>query len=84
MARLNGEMGGVIPAQTRFDAMDEIDVYGNITEVKIPIKQIITSALILQGYENPHNIFINDLDEYGYELWDYRAKNSKGDSFPMY
>ena len=84
MARLNGEMGGAIPAQTRFDAMDEIDVYGNITEVKIPIKQIITSALILQGYENPHNIFINDLDEYGYELWDYRAKNSKGESFPMY
>ena len=84
MARLNGEMGGAIPAQTRFDVMDEIDVYGNITEVKIPIKQIITSALILQGYENPHNIFINDLDEYGYELWDYRAKNSKGESFPMY
>jgi hypothetical protein len=47
MARLNGEMGGSLPTQYRFDALDEIDMYGNITEVKIPIKDIIKNALML-------------------------------------
>jgi hypothetical protein len=31
-----------------------------------------------------HNIVINDLDQFGYELWDYQAKSASGESYPLY
>jgi hypothetical protein len=37
------------------------------------LKEIIYNALKEYGDERDENIIINDLDEWGYELWDYRG-----------
>jgi hypothetical protein len=51
MCLLNGEFGGVIPASTRFDVVDEIDSAGKITTKKLHLIDIIQYVLTEFGGE---------------------------------
>lgn len=78
MCRLNGEVGGSIPASTDFGTKEEVDEDDDtiVTITKLPIREIILNALREYGQELNYNIIINDLPDYGYELWDYRGDNA--------
>ena len=78
MCRLNGSISGLVPHEVAFGVMDEIDEQGNVTTKYIPLDVIIRSSIKEYAQERDENIIINDLDDYGYELWEYR-----GDT-PMY
>ena len=43
------------------------------TITKIPIKHIIKNAVNVYGNERQENIIINDIDDFGYELMEYRG-----------
>lgn len=76
MVLLNGEVSGKIHANsTRFDILDEYDKDGNRHEIKIPVKEIIQQLVHEYGNEPMHNIVINDIDDYGIELLEYRGQN---------
>lgn len=76
---LNGEIGGSIPSTTNFGLMDytEWDEDGNIivTTTELPIKTIIQNIVASFGGEAPHNIILNDIDNYGMELLAYKGEN---------
>lgn len=72
MCLLNGEVGGTITAPVDWGKMEEIAADGTITETEIPLRTIIRNAVSMFGNEQLHNIIINDLPEYGYELLEYR------------
>ena len=90
MCRLNGEVSGNIMMSTDFgteeivNKIEETDENGNLkttyqtTINKLPIYLIIQNAVKTYGQEKAENIIINDLDQHGYELWEYRGDN------PMY
>lgn len=72
MSRLNGDVGGVINSSVDFGTIEEEDTNGNWIIRKIPIKEIIRNAVHQYGDEPLHNIIINDVPDYGYELLEYR------------
>lgn len=72
MCKLNGDLGGNISASTDFGTIEEVDAEGNITYAKLLLKDIIREILMNQGGELAENIIINDLDEAGLELMEYR------------
>ena len=72
MCLLNGEVGGSITAPTQFDSWEEEDEYGNWIITKYPIKDIIRDSVHEYGKEPFENIVINDLDDMGLELLEYR------------
>lgn len=73
MCLLNGEVGGVINATTDFGTYDFYDKETGITtNYKLPIKQILWDAVHAYANEPFHNIVLNDLDELGLELLEYR------------
>ena len=81
MCLLNGEVGGAINASTDFGQLEEYSYVGdqivrNI--VSIPIVDIIKNAVHTYAGEPLSNIVLNDIDNYGLELLEYR-----GDQ-PMY
>ena len=79
MCLLNGEVSGNIHANsTRFDIIEELLEDGGVKKIKIPIKYIIQEAVHGYAGEPMHNIVINDLDDYGLELLEYRG------STPLY
>ena len=91
MCRLNGEVSGNIMVSTDFgteEFINEIEETGPETEettisyqtsiTKLPIYKIIQNAVKTYGQERSENIIINDLDQWGYELWEYRGEQ------PMY
>ena len=71
MCLVNGELGGVITALTT----DFGKYYDEITGEKkdLLIKDIVKYALHEWCFEPLHNIIINDLDETGLELLEYRG-----------
>ena len=74
MSLLNGEAGGVITALTvDFGTIDSIDERGNITNTKLLLKDIIIEAVHEYAKEPYHNIIVNDLDDMGVELLEYRG-----------
>lgn len=76
MSLLNGEQGGTLTAISQvFNEIDIKDSNGNITTEKIPIKDIIYNTLVENGHELPHNIIINNLDDYGLELLKYNLND---------
>lgn len=85
MGYLDGTFGGTLPMQVNFGVEDYIQPNGNIISTKIPLYKIIQQAVHQYGGEPLHNIIINDLDQSGYELWDYRggSENTK-DASPIY
>lgn len=73
MCLLNGEVGGVINATTDFGTYDFTDTETGITtNYKYPIKKIIWDSVHAYANEPFHNIIINDLDELGLELLEYK------------
>lgn len=77
MCLLNGEIGGSIPHSVDFGVEEYYDKTTNTTTyTKIPVKQIIREILHMYGNEPYHNIIINDVDDYGVELLEYRGDNS--------
>ena len=74
MVLLNGEIGGIITALTHdFGTVDVQQPDGSIMNEKIPIKKIIQSAVHTFAKEPMRNIIINDVDDYGVELMEYRG-----------
>lgn len=84
MVKLNGEMGGLFSVSTTLDTIETINKDGSVSYDKIPIYYIIRNMVHELGGEPWHNIIINDLDEYGYELWEYRGVKRGGEEMPMY
>ena len=78
MCLLNGTLGGSLPHETDFGVIETEDENGNVLIEKLTIYNIIKNAILMYGHERPDNIIINDLDDVGYELLEYR-----GDT-PMY
>lgn len=75
MCLLNGEIGGSLTAvSTDFGKRQETDSEGNITLVDIPLKEIIMESVHEYAKEPWHNIIINDLDELGTELLEYKGE----------
>lgn len=72
MCGLNGEIGGTLTSSVDFGTIQETDAYGNTTIKKLPIKTIITEMLHTYANEPYHNIILNDLDELGLELQEYK------------
>lgn len=75
MCLLNGEQGGTIhDLEVDFSVIDEYDKVNNVTvKRKLTLREIIYNLLLDYGHEKPENIVINDLDEYGLELLEYRG-----------
>ena len=79
MCLLNGDIGGVIPSLTwTFGTMEVEQEDGRFVKEDIPVKDIIRDAVHTFAKEPFHNIIINDIDEYGLELLEYRGEE------PMY
>lgn len=80
MALLNGDIGGHLPHATDF-GIEEIYTYDQATgkqvdkqEVELTIKQIVREMIHKYGNEPFHNIVVNDLDDNGLQLLDYKGK----------
>lgn len=77
MCLLNGSIGGALPASIDF-GVEEVYEDGVIVYKKIPIDRIIREMLHAYALEPYQNIIINNLDEKGLELLEYRG------DIPMY
>lgn len=76
MCLINGELGGSLFASVDFGKEEIYDKNTRVTTISdIPIKRIITEAVHEYAQEPWGNIIINDLDDYGLELLDYKAQN---------
>lgn len=76
MTLLNGELGGTITALTHnFGEYDYTNENGYTATEKNLIKDIIIDAVHEFGKEPLYNIIVNDLEDYGLELMEYRGKN---------
>ena len=79
MCLLNGDLSGSLPHSTDFGIEEIYDKDTGVTTYNsIPIKRIIREAVQNFGGELAHNIIINDLDDAGLMLLEY-----KGDT-PIY
>lgn len=88
MCLLNGEVGGSINASTDFGKLEEYETLpnGEIIRniIKVPIPDIIKNTIHAFAGEPMSNIVLNDIDNYGLELLEYRVKDSNGNDKPMY
>ena len=77
MCLLNGEVSGTINASTDFGQYEEYTTseLGIITRniVSLPIIEIIKNAVHTYAGEPLSNIVLNDIDNYGLELLEYRG-----------
>lgn len=74
MAMLNGDVGGVITALSHdFGQVDVQQADGSYVTQSLLLRDIIQSAVHTFAKEPFHNIIINDLDDYGVELMEYRG-----------
>ena len=81
MSLLNGDVGGIITSLTAdFGKVEEIDADGNRTVKSLPLKDIIREVVHEYAREPFKNIIIEDLDDIGLELMEYRGEQDK----PMY
>ena len=79
MALLNGDIGGTIQSLTAdFGKIEEYDEDGNLTISSIPLKDIVREVVHEYAREPFQNIIIEDLDDIGLELMEYRGEE------PMY
>ena len=73
MCLLNGDLSGNLGASVDFATEEFLDtVTGDVTYTKVLLKNIIYNIVSIYGGELPENIIINDLDEAGLELLEYR------------
>lgn len=84
MCLLNGEVSGSINASTDFGKLEEYETLENGEIVRsiidIPIVDIIKNAVHAFAGESLSNIVLNDIDNYGLELLEYRGDKDH----PMY
>ena len=74
MCLLNGDLGGAMPSSVDFGIEEYHDkVTDTVTYTSIPIKTIIREAVQNYGNELPGNIIINDIEDAGLELLEYRG-----------
>ena len=74
MCLLNGDLAGTLPHMTDFGIEEYYDsTTGITTYTSIPIKKIIREAVQNFGNELAHNIIINDIEDAGLELLEYRG-----------
>lgn len=79
MCRLNGDIGGHMPAEWDWGQEEEEDLETEITTLtKVPIRTIVFNLVRTIAQENIENIIIRDLEDVGYELWSYLGEE------PMY
>ena len=78
MCRLDGTISGSLPAQHDFGKEEIENANGTISFNLLPLYTIIREAVHEYAQEPMRNIIINDLDDYGYELMEYRGEK------PMY
>ena len=79
MVLLNGELGGTIPSLTwDFGTVQSVNAYGDIIKERVLIKDIIIGAVHQFAKEPLYKIIVNDLEDIGLELLEYRGKD------PMY
>lgn len=84
MAKLNGDLGGNLMAETDFGQYDQVNADGSVSTIKVPIRTIITQAIMQYAQEPVGNIIINDLPDYGFELWDYRGVGQNGENIDLF
>ena len=75
MCLINGELSGALPYQTDFGKIDIIEKDGTRRIEKVPIKTIIFNMIKDMAGEMPYNIIIDDIEDFGLELLEYRGKN---------
>ena len=74
MTLLNGEMGGMITSLTHdFGKVSVVKVNGDTTEEDLLLKDIIIGAVHQFANEPLYNIIVNDLEDQGLELLEYRG-----------
>lgn len=74
MCLLNGDLAGVLPHTTDFGIEEYYDAVTNTTTyTSVPIRRIIQESVQNFGNELPQNIIINDLEDAGLELLEYRG-----------
>lgn len=78
MCRLDGTISGSLPAQHDFGKEEVENADGSISFNLLPLYTIIREAVHEYAQEPMRNIIINNLDDYGYELMEYRGEK------PMY
>ena len=78
MCLLNGEIGGTIAVSTDFGKIDEtktLETGEIIVETKsLKIVDVIKNMVNVYAEEPWHNIIINNVDEYGFELLEWRSE----------
>jgi hypothetical protein len=72
MCLLNGEIGGSLNSSIDFGVIEEENEDGLMFKNEVPIYDIIRNIVHIYGGEPYHNIIINDLNNYGLELLEYR------------
>ena len=72
MCLLNGEVSGSLESSVDFGQIEEESADGVWTIKKVPIPEIIRNMVHVYAGEPYWNIVINDLDNYGLELLEYR------------
>lgn len=71
---LNGKKQ-YIPSTAEFDESETYYRKEDFLDLtKLPLKTILREAIHTYGYEAYHNIIINDLEDYGLELLEYRGE----------
>lgn len=74
MCLLNGEVGGSIPHTTDFGVEEYVDKTTKvITYTPVPVYKILRESVQNFGNEKAENIIINDLEDYGLRLLEYRG-----------
>lgn len=74
MCLLNGDLAGALPHTTDFGIEEYYDEATNTTTyTSVPIRRIIQESVQNFGNELPQNIIINDLEDAGLELLEYRG-----------
>ena len=73
MCQLNGELGGMISAETDFGKYEYTDKVGVKNFEDIPIKTIIRNMVAVFGKVPYHKIILNDIDSYAVELLRYKG-----------
>lgn len=73
MCLLNGDVSGNLPHMVDFGIEEEYDENGNTTYREIPIIEIIREAVQNFGNELAQNIVINDIEDAGVEILEYRG-----------
>lgn len=74
MCLLNGDLAGSLPHTTDFGIEEYYDKENNITTyTSVPLKRIIRESVQNFGNELPQNIIVNDLEDAGLNLLEYRG-----------